>query len=221
MGSTRGVIQISKPFVVCPLRCYGGEMRAIRFFRAFLLVSSLTAARAVADTHWNLPADVTDRNTTLSVSVETGSGVLSGAVRALSGKMWLADPKDPTTIRAQIEVPPTDFETGNRERDLQLRAVALALGAGAASLDLKAANSSCFPGYVKLGRPCEGKLVGDLSFQGVRRPIDLPFTIRRDGFGYRVEGRLTLPGSAFVVADELKLILGFLKRVTVSYTCVL
>lgn len=207
--------------MVCRRHCYGEAMRAHGFIRAFLVLLPFSAVSLAADTHWNLPAEVTDRNTTLAVSVETGSGVVSGVVRDLSGKMWLADPADPTTIRARIEVPPTDFETGNRERDLQLRGVALALGAGAASLDLKAANSSCFPGYVKLGRPCEGKLVGDISFQGVRRPIDLPFTIRREGFRYRVEGRLTLPGSALAVADELKLILGFLKRVTVSYTCVL
>jgi hypothetical protein len=188
--------------------------------RATLLIAVI-AGTACAEEHWNLPVEVSDRNTRLSVSIETSTDRLSGTVRSLSGRMWLADPKDPTSIRAQLEIPTSDFETGDTNRDIQLRGLLGALGVGGASLELRAVGGGCYPGYVKLGRPCEGRLAGEIAFQGVRRPIDLPFKIKREGPRYRVDGRLALPAHAFALSDQLKLLLGFLKEVTVAYTCVL
>jgi hypothetical protein len=222
MGAIGGVPTFlgKPPLWPCPGVGTVGGMSPFRPL-CFLLLVATISREAFGQVDWNLPVDVSDRNTTLTVAIETANDRLRGVVRALSGRMWLADPQDPTTLRAKIEVPTTAVETGDRNRDLQLRAILAALGVNGATIALRSNGRGCLPGPVNLGRPCEGRLIGDVSFQGIRRTIDLPFRIRREGTRYRVEGHLALPASDFVLSDSLKLLFGFLERVTVSYTCVL
>jgi hypothetical protein len=87
---------------------------------AFILLLSCQVAAADS---WNLPQELNDQNTQVTFAVDSTWHMVHGVTSGLAGKVWLADPKNQASLKAEIRIPVARFNTDNASRDERLREV--------------------------------------------------------------------------------------------------
>lgn len=171
-----------------------------------------------ADSYWNLPQRVSPDNTDVSVEIVTGDAVFVATVRDLAGRIWLGDPAQPGSLRGELRVSPHGISTGDPLRDLQVGAWIGALGGSAVTVSLAAVESGgCVPHEVDRGRRCSGVLQSDVGIAGDRGPLRFPFTLMREGRGYRIEGAHSISAPGGGPPGPLALLAAVVRRVTIRF----
>lgn len=178
------------------------------------------SASATSPATWNLPIEVNDGNTQVSFSVDTTWHMVHGKTAGLSGKVWLADPKDPSSVHAEIHLPVASFNTDSEGRDKKLRKVMAQEQFADVLLKIEALDGACTPEKVTL-EPCQATMSGSLAIRGLIRELRLPYSIKREGEHYRVSGDFTFQWADFGVEDPSILIAHVDKDVSIHYSMLL
>ncbi len=167
----------------------------------FLIVPLLSTTAPASC--WKLPMEVNDTNTTVGFELDTTWHMVHGKVPNGSGKIWLSDPKDPTSINAELMFPVSKFDTDNSSRDETMREVMESEKFPVVKIDIRgmAENRRCAPSDVSFQTPCEALLLGSLNIHGVTRELKLGVQISEDSGGYKVSGRLPFDWASFGIED--------------------
>ncbi len=161
---------------------------AVCFFPYLLPVS------AGAD-QWNFPLKINDKNTTIRFEVDSTWHVVEGKTANVGGSIQLADPSDPASVRGEIRVPVSSFDTDNSSRNKKLREVMAAEKYPHVVYSITSANVICNDEATPGSKHCGVMLNGDLTIRGRTRPWSIAATIRSapDGAALHGEGKLKWP----------------------------
>jgi polyisoprenoid-binding protein YceI len=179
---------------------------------AFILLLSCQVAAADS---WNLPQELNDQNTQVTFAVDSTWHMVHGVTSGLAGKVWLADPKNQASLKAEIRIPVARFNTDNASRDERLREVMAAKEYQEVVLRLNS-GPDCSITQGELSE-CRGELLGSLEIRGVSKDLRLPYLIKKDGEHYLVSGELSLMWGSFGVEDPSILIARVDPEVTIKY----
>lgn len=118
---------------------------------------------------------------------------VDGRSTAIEGKALVGDDG---TVRAMVRIPVSSFESGDANRDANMRETLEV--SRHPYVVLKAAGR--IDAAAPRGRPVETTLDGELDFHGVRRPVAVPLSVTflPDG-GARIAGRMTLSLDSYAI----------------------
>ncbi|MCB0358602.1 MAG: YceI family protein [Bdellovibrionales bacterium] len=188
--------------------------------RALGLLTLLHANVALAAT-WPLPQELNDTNTSVRFNVDSTWHLVEGSTSHIRGKIWLADPSDSRSIRADVHIPIAFFDTDSSSRDERMREVMHADRFPEVRFLLSDAAEICDPSSLEENAAssetvCQGTLHGTVEISGVRRPLALHTTVARSESGYVVNGTTSLRWDQFSVEDPSILIARLDKLVNIE-----
>jgi polyisoprenoid-binding protein YceI len=187
-----------------------------RIFLATLVILTLTPLTSRAET-WQLPTELNDSNTSITFEVDSTFHTVHGSTKNISGSAKLLDKKDPLSIRVDITVPVSPFNTSSESRDERLREVMAADSFPVITFTATRLSSNCTPDKVTTTQPCKGEMSGLLTIRDVAKPVQLPTEISRTEESYTIKGQLPLTWSEYHVEDPSILIARLDPTVTISY----
>ena len=195
----------------------------------FLISSLLPLTQAYAiDWHrllgndsakWNLPQELSEKNIQLSFEVDTTMHLVKGAVTGISGKAWLEDETDPSSIRAEIKLPLNLFNTGNESRDRKLREVMGFAHQPELVFRILSVKEICSPQSLVSQGTCHGSINGELKINEITRGISFPIVIHRDGDIFEVSGETSVSWPDYNVEDPSTFLAKLEKDVRVHFIC--
>lgn len=182
-------------------------------FSLFLLLPCVPAFA------WNLPNEISDSNTQVHFEVDSTWHTVHGKVSKITGKSWLSNPNDLSSVNAEIHFPIINFDTDNSSRDKKMREVMAADKFPDVVLNLHGMDPTriCLPNQVSETNGCESLLLGSLSIHGITRELKLGVKITKEQDGYSVSGSLPFEWASFGVEDPSILIAKLDPTVTVFF----
>lgn len=167
---------------------------------------------------WELPQQLSDTNTTVTFEVDSTWHLIKGVTSQIDGRVWLADSKDPLSIRAQVRFPVVDFATGNDSRDERMREVMDSERAPYVTLDLDSFQPTCAPEVYAAQTPCSVRLDARLSIRGHQKPLALTATLTQASGKSSLVGDTRLSWADFGVEDPSILIARLDPEVAISFS---
>ncbi len=186
------------------------------FFSLGLLLLGHTSQAQAEQTFWNLPQTLSDSNVTVSFEVDSTWHMVRGSTKEIAGKAWLSEPTDYRTIRAEVALPVSQFNTDSSRRDTRLREVMHAAVAPEVRFSLTAAPSLCDPSTLEIAASCLAKLEGTLTINSTTREIALPVEITKNEAAFMIEGLTQFKWADFGVEDPSIIVAKLNPTVTVK-----
>jgi len=152
---------------------------------------------------WQLPMELTKDNTSITFSVDSTWHMIEGKVKAVTGRVWQADPKDNGTIHALVKLSVGDFDTGDISRDKKMRSVMHAAVHPQVIFEMDHISGLCTFEELECvaSKECSGAGHGFIEISGARRAIVLEMTVVRKDLVYLVNGHTMVKWSDFGVED--------------------
>lgn len=188
------------------------------FLTLAFIVLCAPSGGARAD-YWNLPQDVTPANASIKFEVDSTWHLIEGKAKNFSGKFWLADQKDPQSVKGNIRLPVSGLDTDSESRDEEMRTVmneALHPYVEFTFLELEAPG--CDPLTLSEASPCRARSSGDLKINGVTKRVTLETSIARRDLSYQVSGTTVIRWADFKVEDPSILIAKLHDEVKIQIT---
>lgn len=175
--------------------------KAIAILSTVILLLGTTA---YAGPKWNLPQQLSDKNTTVTFEVDSTWHLVEGKTAGVHGRVWLEDQADSNSINVEVSLPVTRFDTERESRDEKLRTVMHAdrypeisfIGRGASPR-----SEGCDPEQMTPGDRCKLEIQGDLLISGVKKTVTLPVVVERLIDSFKVAGELSLAWADYGVED--------------------
>lgn len=189
-------------------------------FLFMLLLSLLHTGTLYADTsaaRWHLPQDLDDGNVTIEFELDTTWHTVHGKTSLIKGNASLADEKDPTTVKVEVQLPVSKFDTGGSMRDSELREVMASDYFPFVVFEVMRLMRGCTPAVVLERGQCADELDGMLRIRDKRSPTTIPVVIKRDGDGFAIVGKTDIRWADFGVEDPSMLIARVKPIVTVHF----
>lgn len=169
---------------------------------------------------WHLPQELNSTNTDITFQVDTTWHMLHGNIKEskgyeLSGKAWLAEASDPSSIRAEIIIPVVSLNTDNESRDKKMRSSMQSDLHSNVILRLQQVKNLC-PEHSVREQSCSVELLSTLSIAGTIREIVIPAEISFNN-GYIIRGQTSFSWKAFGVKDPSILVARVKDQVTVNF----
>ena len=180
------------------------------------LLLPLVAAAQV----WNLPAELSARNTALSFVLDSGHGRIAGSAGS-SGRLWLADPRDHQSIRGRITVPAREIRATDPADTLRLMTLLAAVGSAELLLDIRRVTDLCAPAELRAGRGCRGLLHGEAILGALRHEVELPFELRAEGGRFRLSGAAAVEVPRAEPFSPMALLGALIRSVQVRWSCLI
>lgn len=165
-----------------------------------LTILSLFQTSSYAET-WNLPSEIDDTNTKVNFEVDSTWHFIEGDTKKISGKIWLEDPKDYSSVRASINLPVAEFDTDGESRDERMREVMHADAYPEVSYTISKLNGLCDPKGLTEGLSCDFTTEGSLTISGVTKQISFPSKVIREKDAYTISGSTTIQWADFNIED--------------------
>ena len=193
-----------------------------KFLSVWMLLSMALASVALggssaAAQSWNLPVDVSDKNAKAGFEVDSTWHLIHGTTKNLSGRVWLENENDPSSVRGRIVIPVSAFDTDNSSRDSRLREGLQADKYAEVTVDILSLASGCSPAALESRPECHSTVHARLSIRGVVREVTLPILIKRSGERYDVTGEVKIRWSDFGVEDPSILVARLAKEVKIDF----
>lgn len=185
---------------------------------AWVLISTHSGIVPVQAQSWNLPAELNDTNTKVGFQVDSTWHLIHGTTKNLSGRAWLENESDPTSVRARVIFPVRAFDTDNSSRDSRMREVLQADKHGEVLLELLSLGEGCSPTALEALPECSVKGHAKLSIRGITHELDLPLRVKHAGDGYEISGKAKIQWPDFGVEDPSILVARLAKEVEIHYT---
>ncbi len=187
-------------------------------FALCLLLAPLAAVADSATGYWNLPQELSDENVTVTFKVDTTWHMVDGKTSKLSGKSWLSNPKDPKSVNLDLTLPVALFDTDSESRDESLRESMAAKTYPEVKVHAAGVPDLCAPSHLDAPQAvCSGNIPVQLTIRSTTQQMELPYTLRRNGDQYVIEGEKTFNWLSFGVDDPSIFIAKVKKDVTVRY----
>jgi polyisoprenoid-binding protein YceI len=177
----------------------------------------LLAATVVHAEGWKLPVFVDSTNTTVKYVVDSTWHTVHGVVQKPAGKLWLSNPLDPLSVKAELTFPVASFDSGSTSRDKKMLRVMHTESFPEVSFKSSGLGKECPPAKVKAAQPCKSSLNGLLTISGVSKDVDIPISINKAAGDYLVQGELPIKWAEYGVEDPSILIAKLDPVVTVSF----
>lgn len=184
------------------------------FLRLTCVVGYAALARAEG---WQLPIVVSSDNTTVRYVVDSTWHTVHGVVKEPAGKLWLSNPSDPLSVKAELTLPVASFDSDNSSRDRKMLKVMHADSFPLVSFKASKLGKECPPANVKADYPCNSNLLGVLTISGVSKDVDIPIKINKRAGDYLILGELPIRWAEYGVEDPSILVAKLDPVVTVSF----
>lgn len=177
-----------------------------------------TSPYAVIAETWMPPQVVDSEVVKISFEVDSTWHLIHGDVPNVSGKIWLSNESDPTSIRADLKASVADFDTDNKSRDKEMRHVMDAEEFPYVSLVIKGFEGEpCSPIKVQKAGECSGNLLGEIKIRDVSKQVLVPVTIKSERESYRADGEFAINWEDFGVEDPSILVAKLDETVKLKY----
>ncbi len=168
---------------------------------------------------WMPPGEVSAETVKINFEVDSTWHLIKGEIPEVSGKIWLDNKSDPTSIRANLVASVSSFDTDNSSRDKELRHVMDADKFPNVSLIIKGFEGEpCSPIKVEKTGECKGSLKSNLTIRDVSKELSLPYVVRKGSDYYEIKGEFKIKWAEFGVEDPSILIAKLDDTVKVSYS---
>ncbi|HQH26188.1 MAG TPA: YceI family protein [Oligoflexia bacterium] len=189
-------------------------MKRLCLFACMSVVVFLSEASA-QEAFWHLPHDLNDRNTTIIFEVDSTWHLIEGKTSGMSGKVYLADPADYRSVRVELSLPVSRFDTDNSMRDSRLREVMAAAQFPYVMFALDEVENVCDPVELAEDQGCSGVIKGRLTIREITKKLEFPAEVRRRGGAYIVAANAVFRWGDFGVEDPSILVAKLKPEVTV------
>ncbi len=166
-----------------------------------LLAENKHLQDSVADWGWQLPVELSDKNTTVSFEVDSTWHLVQGTTAQIFGRAWLTDSKDPLSVRALVEFPVEKFNTNNSTRDERMREVMDSKNYPNVRLEIDSLRPECTADdFIKTGQ-CQLSIATRLTIHGNQRLQELSALLERKQSTITVTGTSQFSWLDFAVED--------------------
>lgn len=165
---------------------------------------------------WNLPVQINDSNTEVVFEVDSTWHLFQGQTKNLSGRIWLRDPGDFSSVQGEIILPVAQFDTDSSGRDKKMRRVMSEDQYKNVVFKLAKVDKLCAPNLITPENICKIILNGTLTIRGVTQNISFPGTITKIDGKYQIKGTAKLDWSTYGVEDPSIFIATVYKDMTVD-----
>lgn len=167
---------------------------------------------------YNLPLQSTTDVAKVTFTVDSTWHTVHGKVGTLNGEVWLVDPLNQGSLRAEIDADVHSITTGMSMRDEKLWEVMAATTHPKIHFSLKEAQGRCPLGEISTTKQCPVTFLATLTIRGVTKELTFSGEIQRHASNIvTVTGKTDLLWSDFGVEDPSILIAKLDKKVTVSF----
>lgn len=167
----------------------------------YLLAVFLPLSTLRAETVWQLPAQISPHEIQVKFEVDTTWHKVHGVLHELSGRSWLADPKDPLSVRAELHFPVMGFDTDNHKRDEKMREVMAQRQFPEVIFHVTELKNLPAPGTILSQKSAAGVLVGELQIREVKRRLEIPILVTAEASDFVVSGKADFSWADFGVQD--------------------
>ena len=195
-------------------------MKPLYFILASVFLLSTSNAAAEQSAPWELPLEVSDKNTNVRFDVDSTWHMVTGKIKGSSGFVKLSDPSNPLSVVSEIHFPVKSIKTGMGMRDSSLQDHMKADEFPEIVFKSEMAAADCDLSQLSV-KPCKGKLIGELSIVDVTRKVELDIEIAKKNEVYEVSGKSTFAWADYHVEDPSILVAKVDPNVTVSYSLTL
>jgi polyisoprenoid-binding protein YceI len=183
-----------------------------------LFVSTVYADSPGNQASWNLPMNLSDKNTSVHFEVDSTWHMVHGKAHNISGTAYLSDGSDPSSVQVSVEIPIKELDTDNSMRDSKLRSIMAAeefpllrfIGAGLAK--------KCTPALVLRDGKCHDTMPGSLTIRDISKKVALSVEITKVPKGFTVKGLLPIIWADYGVEDPSILVAKVEPLVNVLFT---
>jgi polyisoprenoid-binding protein YceI len=197
------------------------KMKKLVIISIFLFCVLFRTNSYAENAYWNLPLQINDSNTHLTFTLDTTWHTVHGLAKNVTGKIWLSDPSDFSSITGHAQLYTEDLDTNNSLRDSKMREVMGEDKHKEVSIILKKANQICNPNGLKFGESCPIELEADLTIRGTTRTITVSGNVKKTQSAYIVEAGVDLEWAKFGVEDPSIFIAKVEKIVSIQVRVVL
>lgn len=170
-----------------------------------------------AESFWNLPMQASDANVKAAFEVDSTWHMVHGTTSSLTGKIWLENPADFSSVRATLHIPVSAFDTQRKSRDRRMREVMAADTYPEVVFELLGTEGLCSPQKIAVESPCPAKLNGRLTIRGTSMDVLLPVNVSRRAHAFVIEGKKDITWADYGVEDPSILIAKVDPIVTVNF----
>jgi polyisoprenoid-binding protein YceI len=169
----------------------------MKLFSLLFLIGSVVQAES-----WSPPATVNNDNVKVHFEVDSTWHLIHGQVPEVSGRIWLDNAGEPSSIRGELFAAVTGFDTDNKSRDKEMRHVMDAEEFPKVVLRVDGfSGEPCVPVKVEKSGGCAGFLAGEITIRDISQKLKIPFKIIAEGDYYKVNGDFYLKWEDFGVED--------------------
>ncbi len=176
------------------------------------------ASAAPAKWGWSLPQTLSDENTKITFEVDSTWHLVKGRTSGVTGKVWLADPRDELSVHARFDLPVARFDTDGEMRDERMREVMDSEHVPYVSLSVDSLRPSCDPASFATTQRCPAELAARLTIRGTERPMKLQGTLENRGSEIVLTGDSRFSWLDFGVEDPSILVAKLDPEVVVTYS---
>jgi polyisoprenoid-binding protein YceI len=144
--------------------------------------------------------------------------LIEGRTSGLTGRVWLANPKDPLSVQASIEFPVARFNTEGEMRDERMREVMDSTHSPHVTLLVESLKPECTPATFKSVGRCGARVSTRLKIRGVEQPLEIHaelVTNQREGV---LRGETRCRWADFGVEDPSILVARLDPEVVITYS---
>jgi len=159
-----------------------------RILLLFLFAQALYTTSVSSAAPWGLPKELSDQNMKLVFEVHAPWNIVDGIAEQISGKISLADHKEPGSFLADISVQKIDYKAGLSVAGRLVGRWLRENPPTPAKFVIRKSSLSCTPETLTAESPCGGSVEGELTIWGKGYTIDVPIEMKHDQNGYLLEG---------------------------------
>lgn len=178
------------------------------------LLISASSAHATSVAYWQLPMNLSDENTKIKFEVDTTWHIVYGNVSGITGKVEMANAKDPTSIKGEIQIPVKNFSTGWDARDKSLLEHMKVEKYPEVQLKINGLKTLCTPAEEE----CKTTLLSSLRICDVTKEVEIDAVIKKMNTSYEVSGNYPIKWAEYNVDDPSILVAKVDPTVTVSFS---
>lgn len=193
-------------------------MHSLKTLLAHVIFSTLPILLSHATPiSWPLPKPLTDSNTTITFDGDSTWHTFHGKTSHISGKIWLENPQDFSSIRANISIPSNTLDTDRESRDERLREVMEAETYKVITFNLTRTRNLCNPDEIAYNTQCLAEIGGELTILKTTKQISVPVQITRVKDGFTILGSFEIDWSEFGVEDPSILVAKVYPTVKINF----
>jgi polyisoprenoid-binding protein YceI len=149
---------------------------------------------------WRLPLEISDATATVSFEVDSTWHLVKGTTSLIRGRVWLADPVDFLSLRANVILPVDQFATDWESRDEKMKKVMHSIEHPEVTFQLHGVTDETTRCPVE-DRECVYTGSGSLTISGHTENVKFPVRVRPNTDAYEVNIELDLRWGDFGVED--------------------